>query len=73
MFEKPLTAFGCVLAPITNGERTNRVGHLGEVVDGLIRIAVQPVKSSVDLVQSGTIFDYTRIGPDSIDLGLILL
>ena len=69
-----LNCVGCVLEADTgNSERTNRVGHLGKVIDGLIRVTVQLVKSSVDLVQSGTIL--TSIGQnglDGVDLRLIL-
>ena len=68
-----LNRIGCVLEADTgNGERTNRVGHLGEVVDGLICILVQLIKSSIDLVQSGTILTGVgQNGLDGVDLGLV--
>ena len=69
-----LNCIGCILEADTgNSERTNRVGHLGEVVDGLVCIAVQLVKCSIDLVQSGTILtSVSQNGLDGVDLGLVL-
>ena len=69
-----LNRIGCVLEADTgNSERTNRVGHLGKVIDGLIRVTVQLVKCGINLVQSGTILtSVSQNGLDGIDLGLIL-
>ena len=63
-----------ILEPDTgNREGTDGGGHLSEVVDGLIRIAVQLIQCSINLVQSSTILTGVgQNGLDSVDLGLIL-
>ena len=56
------------------GERADVPGHLGKVVDGLIRVGIQLIQGPVHLLEVGPLV--LGVGQDGLhrpDLGLILL